>query len=88
MFLFLQCPVLSLGEGLGSRVVLYEGASVFTGRYVIEEGEEEEEEGGGRIRRLVFLSNPGLAQTEVKVVSGKPRHFVSVLSFLYTSIKY
>ena len=63
----LQHPVLSLGEGLGSRVVLYKGHSDFSGSYVVEECESE---GEGRVRRLVFLNNPRLAQTEVKIVSG------------------
>lgn len=62
-----QYPVLSLGEGLGSRVVLHEGSSCFSGSYVVEECVEEEE---GRVRRLVFLSNPRLAQTTVKLTPG------------------
>lgn len=66
-FVFFQYPVLSLGEGLGSRVVLHEGSSPFTGRYVIEECEEEEE---GRVRRLVFLNTPALAQTVVNIIPG------------------
>lgn len=59
--------MLSLGEGLGSRVVLHEGSSPFTGGYVIEECEEEE---GERLRRLVFLNSPTLAQTVVNIVPG------------------
>ena len=48
-------------------MVLHEGSSSFTGEYVIEECEEE---GGGRVRRLVFLNSPALAQTVMNISVG------------------
>ena len=38
----MQHPVLTLGDGLGSRVVLHEGSSTHSGSYVVEECETEE----------------------------------------------
>ena len=62
-----QYPVLTLGDGLGSRLVLHEGHSSESGGYVVEECEG----GGGEVvRRLVFTSTPHLAQTEVRMVQG------------------
>ena len=60
--------MLSLGEGIGSRVVLYEGFSSFSGHFVVEEGEEQD--GEWRVRRLIFLNSPSTPQTEVRVISG------------------
>ena len=62
-----QYPVLTLGDDLGSRVVLYEGHSPVSGAYVVEECEGG---GGEMVRRLIFTSTPHLAQTEVRMVQG------------------
>ena len=62
-----QHPVLTLGDDLGSRVVLYEGHSPVSGGYVVEECEGG---GGEMVRRLIFTSTPHLAQTEVRMVQG------------------
>ena len=62
-----QYPVLTLGDDLGSRVVLYEGHSPVSGGYVVEECEGG---GGETVRRLIFTSTPHLAQTEVRMVQG------------------
>ena len=62
-------PVLTLGDGLGSRVVVYKGCSSYSGEYVVEECDSGE--GDGRVRRLVFLNTPYLAQTEVKLLEGQ-----------------
>lgn len=64
----LQYPVLSLGEGLGSRVVLHEGSMDNGDKYLVEECEGDD---NSRIRRLIFLQSPGLSQTEVRIISGK-----------------
>ena len=64
---FTQYPVLTLGDDLGSRVVLYKGHSPVSGGYVVEECEGG---GGEMVRRLIFTSTPHLAQTEVRVVQG------------------
>ena len=59
--------MLTLGDGLGSRVVLHEGRSSHSGDYVVEECDNGE---GVRLRRLVFLTSRHLAQTEVHMVPG------------------
>jgi hypothetical protein len=66
----MQHPVLTLGDGLGSRVVLHEGSSAHSGDYVVEECDGGEGGEGVRLRRLIFLNSQHLAQTEVHVVSG------------------
>lgn len=58
---------MTMGEGLGSRVVLHEGRSELSGQYVVEECEGD---GGRRVRRLVFLASPTVAQTEVRIATG------------------
>ena len=68
VFLF-QWPILTLGEGLGSREVLFESSSPLSGKVVVEESEDE----GVRVRRLIFLCTPHLSQTEVRIFSGKLR---------------
>lgn len=60
-------PVLTLGDGLGSRVIVYKGCSSYSGEYVVEECDSKD----GRVRRLVFLNTPHLAQTEVKLLQGQ-----------------
>ena len=65
-----QYPVLTLGDGLGSRVVLHEGNSAHSGDYVVEECDGSEGGEGVRVRRLVFLSSQHLAQTEVHMIPG------------------
>ena len=77
-FLFiLQCPILSLGESVGARTVLCEDSSPLSGRFVVEEIECEEEgrEEGCWVRRLVYLSAPHLAQTEVLMKPGQLQCF-------------
>jgi hypothetical protein len=64
----MQHPVLTLGDGLGSRVVLHEGSSAHSGGYLVEECEGGE---GVRLRRLVFLNSQHLAQTELHMVTGR-----------------
>ena len=63
-----QYPVLTLGDGLGSRVVLHKGNSAHSGDYVVEECDGSESGEGVRVRRLVFLSSQHLAQTEVHMI--------------------
>lgn len=62
-----QWPILSLGDGLGNREILFEGGSDCTGTFVVEEVIDED---GTLLRRLVFLSTPHMAQSEVKVIQG------------------
>ena len=57
-------PVLTLGDDLGSHTIVHRGTSPISGPYVVEEFTGEE---GAQVRRLVFLRNPLLAQTEVQM---------------------
>ena len=66
----MQYPVLTLGDGLGSRVVLHEGSSAHSGGYVVEECDSGEGGEGVRLRRLIFLTSQHLAQTEIYMVPG------------------
>ena len=70
LLLCLQYPVLTLGDGLGSRVVLHEGSSTHSGDYVVEECDGNEAGEVVRVRRLIFLSSQHLAQTEIHMVPG------------------
>ena len=63
--------MLTLGDGLGSRVVLHEGSSTHSGDYVVEECDGGDAGEGVRVRRLVSLTSQHLAQTEVQMVPGK-----------------
>lgn len=60
----LQYPVLTLGDDLGTHTIVHRDTSPISGSYVVEEFTGEE---GVQVRRLVFLSNPLLAQTEVQM---------------------
>ena len=62
-----QWPILSLGDGLGNREILFEGSSDCTGAFVVEEVIDED---GDLLRRLLFLSTPHMAQSEAKVIQG------------------
>ena len=66
-----QWPILSLGDGLGNREILFEGSSDCTGAFVVEEIIDED---GSLLRRLVFLSTPHMAQSEAKVMQGTHTH--------------
>ena len=66
---------MTMGEGLGSRVVLHEGCSALSGPYVVEECDGD---GGTRIRRLVFLNSPSVSQTEVKIIQGICNSFIEL----------
>ena len=58
---------MTLSEGIGSRTVLTEDVSSFSGRFIVEESEGEE---GGLTRQLIFLESPHLVQTEVLMKRG------------------
>ena len=53
-------PFMAL-DGLGNRHVVAEGESEHSGKYIVEQVEVE----GRMMRRLFFLNNPFLIQTEV-----------------------
>ena len=68
----MQHPVLTLGDGLGSRVVLHEGSFAHSGEYVVEDPECDGGDGGEsgegvRLRRVVFLTTQHLKSTWCQV---------------------
>ncbi|XP_026468602.1 methyltransferase-like protein 13 [Ctenocephalides felis] len=66
-------PFLSLGTDVGFRVEIYRGESKISGEYVIEEIPQQPGVDSISLRRLIFLSNPFLVQSEalVKIVKSK-----------------
>ncbi|KAG7203924.1 hypothetical protein KM043_016944 [Ampulex compressa] len=62
-------PFLSLGSDVGTRTVCYEGKSNLSGPFVIEEIEKN----GSEFRRLVFLNNPYVIQSEARLKQAKSR---------------
>ncbi|CAB1115968.1 unnamed protein product [Ectocarpus sp. CCAP 1310/34] len=69
-------PIMAVADGLGAEGrVVAEGRLECSGNYVVEEEEEEDEdedEDAGRpagvYRRLIFLKNEGVVQTEVRML--------------------
>ena len=66
-----QVPFLSLGAGgdgsVGERAERCRGRSQFSGEYVVEDVEV----GGELYRRLVFMNNPNITQSEARLKTGK-----------------
>ncbi|KAK3697598.1 hypothetical protein RRG08_033328 [Elysia crispata] len=60
-----EVPFLSIGEDLGRRFPVSEGNSSASGRYIVEDVEIN---GGQLFRRLIFLQNQGVVQTEAKLI--------------------
>ncbi|XP_075991891.1 eEF1A lysine and N-terminal methyltransferase homolog [Anticarsia gemmatalis] len=65
-----QIPFLSLGSDVGRRVKVYEGASQMSGPFVVEDVDVE----GATHRRLVFLDNQFLVQSEAKLKTVKRKN--------------
>lgn len=61
-----KIPYLTVEEGLGKRNIIHQGQSALSGAYFIEEVDDS----GDRLRRLVFLSNTNVIQSEVRLVVG------------------
>ncbi|CAL1687145.1 unnamed protein product [Lasius platythorax] len=62
-------PFLSLGSDVGARTTCYEGKSDISGPFVVEEVEKD----GHEFRRLVFLNNPYVIQSEARLKEAKSR---------------
>lgn len=63
-------PFLSLGSSdVGVRTICYEGKSDLSGPFVIEEIERD----GSEFRRLIFLNNPYVIQSEGRLKQAKSR---------------
>ncbi|CAH2246693.1 jg3534, partial [Pararge aegeria aegeria] len=65
-----QMPFLSLGSDVGRRVKVHEGSSKVSGDYVVEDVDVE----GATYRRLVFLDNQFLVQSEAKLKTVKRKN--------------
>ena len=63
-----QIPFLSLGADVNQRREVYRGVTDSTGEYVIEEVDEEENGKITTLRRLIFLSNPNVIQSEARIL--------------------
>nr|XP_034180029.1 eEF1A lysine and N-terminal methyltransferase homolog [Osmia lignaria] len=62
-------PFLSLGSDVGVRKTCYEGNSDLSGPFVVEEIEKD----GCEFRRLIFLNNPYVIQSEARLKQAKSR---------------
>ncbi|KAK3088532.1 hypothetical protein FSP39_020234 [Pinctada imbricata] len=60
-----QVPFLSLGDDIGYRKILYQGHSDLSGDYVVEDVEIEE---GNFFRRLIFMANRNIIQSEARLI--------------------
>ncbi|GMF26582.1 unnamed protein product [Phytophthora lilii] len=58
-----KIPYLTVEEGLGARNIVHQGTSALSGAFFVEEVQED----GEKLRRLVFLSNTNVIQSEVKL---------------------
>ncbi|CAD7078893.1 unnamed protein product [Hermetia illucens] len=65
-----QIPFLSLGQDVGTREILHQGTTKFSGDFIVEEIEGENKK---VYRRLVFLSNQSVIQSEALVKIIKPK---------------
>lgn len=77
-----QIPYLSLESSVGKREVCHEGNSKFSGQFVVEEVEDDE---GSFYRRLIFLDNQFVIQSEAKLKTGK-RIRVSSNNFCFIDV--
>ncbi|KAL4151211.1 hypothetical protein PRNP1_008160 [Phytophthora ramorum] len=58
-----KIPYMTVEEGLGARNIVHQGTSDLSGAFFVEEVQED----GETLRRLVFLSNTNVIQSEVKL---------------------
>ncbi|KAJ9601480.1 hypothetical protein L9F63_000363 [Diploptera punctata] len=73
-----QIPFLSVGSDVGKREVCYRGHSQMSGDFVVEEVEGDN---GQLFRRLIFLNNQGVVQSEARIKllksrKGKPKKVI------------
>ena len=66
----MQIPFLSLGAQVDHRKEIHRGHSESTGEYVVEEVEEESDGKKTILRRLIFLCNPYVIQSEARLRKG------------------
>lgn len=65
-----KVPFLSVGEDLGSRDIRQRGESKFSGAFVVEDVGSSE---GIKYRRLIFLNNQNVVQSEAKLIMVKDK---------------
>lgn len=83
---FLQIPFLSMGAQVNQRKEIHRGTNDSTGEYVIEEVEEDDDNGKPVVlRRLIFLSNPNVIQSEARMKNGKTSIFCQSLREMFLS---
>lgn len=66
-----QIPYLSLGSEVGNRETIYKGRSDMSGDYIVEEVTGQDKK---IFRRLVFLNNQFVIQSEALVKVSKTKH--------------
>lgn len=66
-----QIPYLTLGDGVGRRKTVHRSTSELSGELIVEEVDVD----GDTFRRLVFMNNQAVVQSEVKLKSGKCFNF-------------
>lgn len=76
LFVLLQVPFLSVGGDMGWREEVSRGVSELSGEYCVENVKGED---GELYRRLIFLSNAALVQSESRLVSSNPGQFFSLV---------
>lgn len=59
-------PYVTVGDDLGSREAVYKGSSSFSGEFIVEDVSIEND----RFRRLIFLNNQAVIQSEAKLKCG------------------
>lgn len=81
-----KVPFLSVGGNLGWREEVSRGVSELSGEYLVENVRGED---GEVYRRLIFLSNPAIVQSESRLVSSNtgqlffPDHLAIFFIFLH-----
>lgn len=76
LFVLLQVPFLSVGGDMGWREEVSKGVSELSGEYCVENVKGED---GELYRRLIFLSNAALVQSESRLVSSNTGQFFSLV---------
>ncbi|XP_061388923.1 eEF1A lysine and N-terminal methyltransferase homolog isoform X2 [Musca vetustissima] len=66
-----QIPYLSIGADMGTRTTLFKGKSDISGDFVVEEVEGSD---GKTFRRLIFMSNQAVVQSEALIKKGKGKN--------------
>ena len=79
-----QIPFLTIGDDVGKRTIVFEGKSEFSGDYVVEDVSTD----GEIYRRLIFLKNKNIIQSESRlktIKKGKKKLLTTDLNYLSCS---